>query len=104
MTIKTINDFNWKEPQHGYEGSIMMFPIESRERICDGAWIEVDNLKAEAIAWIKELQTEGRIDCEDGCCYKYTGFGITTDSGFHSAENVIEWIKHFFCIKDKDLE
>jgi len=66
-----------------------------------------EKVRQEAIKWIKELKK--RDGEENSPSYLDKPFGNFCDSGYdeyalHPFGNVIEWIKHFFNIKEEELE
>lgn len=103
--LKTLNDI-WNTPIEGsVDGNTVLVLYNFRL-----------SLRAEAIKWIKELSKYKPCPM---CGIRYTGKGLSnkvyshelyfhcepcktvwTDSG---KQAVIEWIKHFFNIKDEDL-
>jgi len=64
-------------------------------------------IRQEAIKWVKELKK--RDGKETSPSYLDKPFGNFCDTGYdeyalHPFGNVINWIKHFFNIKEEDLE
>jgi len=68
----------------------------SEKDICFSKLNLIQEIRQEAIKWIKELDT--------GSHYEYEIQYDDGDYGESTASNVINWIKHFFNITDKELE
>jgi len=91
--LKTLKDLQYLYMREREDG-------EAEEGMC----IDIEDLRAEAIKWIKELikvKNEGDIKYNDDF-YDYAGIMPYDDEITY--EQVISWIKHFFNITDKDLE
>ncbi len=62
------------------------------------SWIRTDELKQEAIKWIKLLnEHQGKVKCDDGHEFEWEG----------SVQDIYvlkTWIKHFFNITEDDLK
>lgn len=77
--LKTLKDFE----TYGYLGN----------------GIDKDDLKQEAIKWIKELENEIKKDDSRLPLWKFSGYDA---EGYHS-DLIIKWIKHFFNITEEEL-
>mgnify|MGYP001565600544 CR=1 FL=1 len=98
MTLKTLKDLN-TDPG---------FLDDFDEK---GYYINIKELKAEAIKWIKELQSkDGRycLICQSNeCKHEESNDNILNEQDPYEPNGRIEsikWIKHFFNITDEDLK
>ena len=84
--MKTLNEFDWKDNVTIFDGDIT--GVDDKEI--------KSQLKQSAIEWINELE-ECNIDSE--ISKKFLG-----RYGMYDPTEIINWIKHFFGIKEGDLK
>jgi len=113
--LNTLKDLNWFEAD--IEGEFPDFEIDLVEKCgCDepkGEQRDIfnspqidgkklilrDDLKQEAIKWIKELEKQEEEDKTGNPFMAYIGLEDAA-----SCENLVNWIKHFFNLNDGDLK
>ena len=96
MELKTLKDLNlipivhqeWNSPDDAPPISIDLKPIK-------------EDLRQEAIKWIKEFEEYKRRECGEEMCGCHYGDGKI---GNGSQEEIMDWIKHFFNITEDDLK
>ena len=72
---------------------------------CDatgGEFVYTEELKAEAIKWIKEINYK-QYDAKNKN-YDCVVEGCDINCGEYVCDNVVDWIKHFFNITEDDLK
>lgn len=95
MTLKTINDLNEDIDipayNQGLANPVITFKYE---------------LRKEAIAWIKELESKNEMTLEFAIMYGIKPFQLDYLNKAWKAEKkfTIGWIKHFFCISEEELK
>lgn len=67
----------------------------------DNGGIIPEDLKQEAINWIKELKS--KLNKNEGY-YSYEGINLRNDEHFSDISGVEIWVKHFFNITEEDLK
>lgn len=85
MELKTLKDLEKEHEEYSYEDSN----------------VDADELKEEAIKWIKEMVDDTNLT------YGYGIFNTETKQVMDYVcpnSNIILWIKHFFNITDDDLK
>jgi len=92
MKLKTLKDIDRWDEEMDYIDEEMCLSLDE-----DGEYILIEDLKQEAIKWIKELESNRKITLEKNGTYV---------KPYEDAIRYFckEWIKHFFNIKKKDLK
>jgi len=78
--------------------------IEMPSLVYESGYIQIDQLRQEAIKWIEILEKNDGLDLpKDKKLHPFFEC-VNTYEGGYSSNNLIQWIKHFFNITDENLK